>query len=118
VRLVAFLVVLRAHYHGVEIAAFVRGSRVSVSEIVHPVRVRIGAARHAAFEGDTHKAGFKAVGEEFEAWNVGCRDGNGEDALRDDVVVDRVGIAHRGGMNVEETDDRRCNNDTLFDTAT
>jgi hypothetical protein len=50
--------------------------------------VRIGAAMHVAFEGDTHKAVFKAVEEGFEAWNVGCCDGNGEDALRDDVVVD------------------------------
>ena len=55
----------------------------------------------------------KAVGEGFEAWNVGYRDGNREDALRDDPVVDHVEgclrIAHRGGANVEETDDSRCN---------
>jgi len=113
VRHVVFLVVLRVHYRGVENAAFVRGSRVGVSWVVHPVRERIGAARHATLEGDKEKAGFKAVEEGFEAWNAGCRDGNGEDALCDDIVVDCVEgcvrIVHRGGMDVKETDDCRCN---------
>ena len=46
-----------------EITAFVRGPRVGVSEVVHLLRVRIEAAMNAAFEGDSHIAGFKAVEE-------------------------------------------------------
>ena len=92
-RYVVLLVILRASGHGV-VVGFGFSSRVGVGEIVHLVvsvlGKRLGAPRHAVFEGDTHEAGVEAVEEGFEARNAGRCDANGEGALREDIIVHRV----------------------------
>lgn len=89
-----------------------------VGEVAHCVVARVGvrvrvAARggHAIFERHGHHARVEAVEEGLQARDAGRHDRDAQHDLRHNVVIDgregRVGRGRGCGLDVEETHDRR-----------